>query len=81
MSLDMLLQILRALEGLAAEIAFMRFQGHMNANMRRNVVAFDGRGSATAPLTSQIQIVRALTTDMTLANMFLKDNQSHIHKL
>jgi hypothetical protein len=44
MRLDMFLEILWSLEGLAAEITLMWFQRHMNPDVRGDVVALD-RGS------------------------------------
>lgn len=67
----MFLEILRALERLAAEIAFVRLQGHMHADVGGDVVAFDGGGSARAPLAGQVEVVGALATDMALADMVL----------
>lgn len=73
MGLDVLLQVLRTLEGFAAKIAFVRFQRHMDSDVRRDVVAFDGGGPATAPLAGQVEIIRALATDMAFAHMFLQN--------
>jgi hypothetical protein len=67
----MLLKILGALESLTAEIAFVRFQRYVNADVRSDVVAFDCGGAAVTPLAGQIQIVGALATDMALANVIL----------
>jgi tripartite-type tricarboxylate transporter receptor subunit TctC len=70
-SLHVLLEILRAFESLTAEITLMRFQRDVNANVRSNVIAFDGGGAAVTPLAGQIQIVGTLATDMALANVIL----------
>ena len=75
MSLHVLLEILRTLESLTAEVALMRFQRHVNANVRSDVVAFDRGGAAVTPLAGQIQIVGALATDMALANVILEKSQ------
>ena len=72
MSLNMLLQILRSLEGLAAEIAMMRLQWDMNANVRGYVVTLDNSDMTIAPSTSQIKIVGALTPNVVLTNMVLE---------
>lgn len=69
--LDMLLQVLRTLEGLAAELAFVRLERHVNANVRGDVVALDGGGAARVPLASEVQVVGALAANMTLTQMFL----------
>ena len=71
MCLYMLLQILRPLEGLPTEIALMRFQRDMHANVRSDVVAFDCCGATVAPMTYQVEVVRALPTNVPLANVFL----------
>lgn len=47
----MFLEILRTLESLAAEVAAMRFQWDMNANMGSDVVAFDDLNAASPPCT------------------------------
>lgn len=72
MRLDMLLQILRSFESLSAEIALMRLQRDMDANMRRDVVALHRRCPAVAPLASEIQVVGALSAYMPLTNVILE---------
>lgn len=75
MGLDMLLQILRPLESLAAEVALVRFKRNMDSNMRGDMVALDS-GSATAtPLASQVKVVGTLAADMALTNVFLTSQQ------
>jgi len=71
MSLDMLLQVLRSFEGFAAKVAFVRLEWNMHANVRSDVITLDGGGTAVPPLAGEVQIVGALSTDMTLANMVL----------
>lgn len=71
MGLDVLLQILRTLEGLTTEVALMRLEWYVDTNMRRDVVALHGGGSACAPLAGKIEVVCALAADMTLANVVL----------
>lgn len=44
--LDMFLEVLRTLEGLAAELALVRLQGNVDANVARDVVALDRRRAA-----------------------------------
>jgi hypothetical protein len=70
-SLDVLLEILWALECFATEVALVRLQGHMNANVRGDVVTLDGGGATCAPLTGEVEVVGALATDMTLADVVL----------
>ena len=45
----MLLQILRAFESLATELAAMRFQGHMDADVRSYVIALDDLNATVCP--------------------------------
>jgi hypothetical protein len=70
-SLDVFLQILRALERLAAEVAFVRLQRHVNTDVRSDVVSLDRRGAAVAPLAGQVQVVGALATNVTLTDVIL----------
>ena len=72
MCLDMLLEVLRPLEGLAAEVAFVRLQWDVYANVRRDVVALDSGRAACAPLTCKVEIVSALPANMTLAHMVIE---------
>ena len=44
--LDVLLEILRTLERLAAELTLVRLQRNVDTNVRGNVVSLDGGGSA-----------------------------------
>ena len=69
--LDMLLQILRALEGLATEVALVRLEWDVDADVGGNVVALHGGRSACAPLAGQVEVVGALATDMAFANVVL----------
>ena len=68
---DVFLEILWTLEGFAAELAAMRFQGDMDADMGCDVVAFDDLNAASSPRTLQIEIVGALATDMAFTNVIL----------
>jgi hypothetical protein len=72
-SLDVLLEILRTLEGLTAEITLVRLQRDVDAYMRSDVIALHGRCTAVAPLACQVEVVGALTTNMALANMVLRN--------
>jgi hypothetical protein len=71
MGLDVLLQILRALERLSAKLALVRLERHVDPNVRSDVVALDGRGAAARPLTREVQVVGALAANMTLTDMIL----------
>ena len=71
MSLDVLLQILGALEGLLAKVALVRLQRNVHADMRRDVVSLDGSRAASAPRAGQVEIVGRLSPDMAFADMVL----------
>ena len=73
MSLDVLLQILGSLECLTTEVAFVRLQGHVNTNVRCNVITLYRGSSAVAPLAGQIQVVGALATNMAFTDVVLVD--------
>ena len=73
MGLDMFLQVLRPFEGLAAEIASMRLQGYVDANVRGYVVAFHDGHAAATPVASEVEVVSTLTSNVGFANMFLQD--------
>ncbi len=70
--LDMLLQVLRTLECLATEIASMRLERNVDADVRGDVVAFDDGNMAIGPTTGQVEVVGTLATNMPLANMVLQ---------
>ena len=72
MRLHMFLQVLRTLESFLTEVALVGLQRNMDADMRRDVVAFDGRGSACAPLAGQAQVISRFPTDMPFADMVLE---------
>jgi hypothetical protein len=67
----MLLEILRALECLSTEVALMRLEWDMDADVRGDVVAFDCRGAAGTPLAGEVEVVGALAADMALADVVL----------
>ena len=71
MSFHVLLQILRTFEGLAAELASMRLQRHMDSDVRSDMVAFDHLNMAIAPCTLQIKVVGAFAPDVFITHMFL----------
>lgn len=72
MSLDVLLQILRPLERLSAKVTLVRLQRHMDADVGGDVVALDRGRPAIPPTTSQVQVIRTLAADMTLADMLIE---------
>jgi len=71
MGLDVLLQVLGPLERLAAKVALMRLERHVDADVGRDVVALDRRGTALVPLARQVEIVSALAADVLLADVLL----------
>ena len=71
MGLDVLLEVLGALERLAAEVALVGLERDVDADVRRDVVALDRGGAARVPLARQVEVVGALAADMLLANVLL----------
>jgi hypothetical protein len=71
MSLDVFLEVLGSLEGLAAVFAAVRLQRHVDANVRRDVISLDSGGTALVPLAGETEVVGALATDMALAEMLI----------
>ena len=61
MSFDMFLEVLRALECFAAELAFVRFERNMYANVGGDVITLDGGGATLAPGAGEVQVVGAET--------------------
>ena len=76
MRLDVLLEILRALEGLAAEVALVGLERHMYPDVGSDVVSLDRRGAAGIPLAGQVQVVGALATNMLLADVLLEEKSA-----
>jgi hypothetical protein len=68
----MLLEILGSLERLAAHVTLVRLQGHMDPDVRSDVVSLDRGGPARVPLTSQVEVVGALATNVTLTDVLLR---------
>lgn len=71
MRLDVFLEVLRTLEGLAAEVAAVRLQRDVDADVRGDVVAFDDLDAAGAPRALEVEVVGAFTTDMALTDVIL----------
>ena len=71
MGLDVLLEILGPLKGLAAEIALVRLEGHMDADVGSDMVTLHGGGAALVPLARQVEVVGALAADMAFADVVL----------
>lgn len=72
MGLDMLLQVLRTLERLAAELTLVRLERNMDTDVRGDVISLDRGSSARVPLASQVEVVCALATNMALTNMLVE---------
>lgn len=70
--LDVLLEILRALERLAAELALVGLERNVDADVRSDVITLDSGCSARVPLAGEAQVVGALATNVALANVFVK---------
>lgn len=68
----MFLQILRALEGFSAEVAFVWFERNMDTDMAGDVVALDGGSTTATPLASQTEVVCAFAADMAFADVVLQ---------
>ena len=75
--LDMFLQILRTFECLATEVATMWLQRNVNANVGSDVISFDDVDAALTPHALQVEVVGALATDVSFANMILHLMISH----
>lgn len=71
--LDMLLQVLGALEGLSTEATLVRLERDVDTNVGGDVVALDRAGVASLPATDEVQVVGALPSDMSLAEMLLRE--------
>jgi hypothetical protein len=71
-SFDVLLEILGAFERLSAKVALVRLQGHVDTDVRSDVVPLDCSGAAVAPLAGQVQVVGAFTANMTFTDVILR---------
>jgi len=71
MCLDVLLEVLRALEGLSALSASVRLEGNMHAHVRGYVIALDDSGVAVAPAAGEVEVIRILAPDVKVANVIL----------
>ena len=78
MCLDMLLQVLRTLESLPTEIAFVGFEWYMHSDVGGYVVTLDSRSTTIAPLASQVQVIGALAPDMSLADVVLRKESARL---
>lgn len=72
MGLDVLLQVLRTLEGLSAEVAFVWLKRDVDSDVGSDMVALDSGGTAGVPTTGKVQVVGALPADMFLADVLLE---------
>ena len=78
MGLDVLLEILGALERLSAEVALVWLQGNMDTDVRGDVVALDRRGTARVPLASQVEVVGALPANVPLTDVVLLCGSAYV---
>jgi hypothetical protein len=67
----MLLQVLWTLECLSAEVAFVRLEWDVDADVGGDVVAFHGGRAAGTPLAGEVEVVCALAADMAFADVVL----------
>lgn len=71
-SLDVLLEILGPLEALSAEVALVGLEGHVDADVRGDVVALDGGGAAGGPEALEAEVVCALAADVLLTDVVVE---------
>lgn len=74
MGLHVLLEILGALKGLSTEVAFVRLQWDVDANVGSDVVTLDSGCPARAPSARKVEIICTLSSNVLLTNMFLSAN-------
>jgi hypothetical protein len=79
--LDVLLEILGALERLSAEVALVWLQGDVDTNVRSDVVALDRCGTARVPLASQVEVVGALPANVPLTDVVLLCGLAYVKKM
>jgi len=72
MGLDVLLQVLGTFEGFSTEFTFVRLERDVDSDVGGDVVAFDSGGAASSPLTGQVEVVCALATDVTFADVVVE---------
>ena len=70
--LDVLLQILWTLEALAAEGTLVWLERNVDTNMRSDVIALDGGGTAVRPSAGEVQVVGRLAANMALADVLIE---------
>ena len=71
MGLDMLLEILRPLEGLTTKLASVRLEWYVNTDVRGDMIALYDSDTTVTPCASQVKVVGALATNVNLADMVL----------
>jgi hypothetical protein len=69
--LDVLLQVLWTLECFSTEVAFVRLERDVDADVGCDVVAFHGGRAAGTPLAGEVEVVCALAADMAFADVVL----------
>ena len=71
--LDVLLQVLGALEALAAELTLVRLQRDVDPDVGGDVVTLDGGGAARIPLAGEAEVVCALAANMAVTDVLLEE--------
>ena len=71
MGFHMLFEVLRAFERFPTKLAAVRLQRNMDADVGRDMVALHDSYVTVAPSTLQIEIIGALSTDVTVADVIL----------
>lgn len=66
-----LLEILRALEGLSADVAVVRLEGGVDTDVRGDVVALGTADVAALPLAGEAEVVGRLATDVVVTEMLV----------
>ena len=74
----MLLQVLGTLEGLAAEATLVRFERDVDPDVGGDVVALDRAGVASLPAAHEVQVVGALSSDVSLTEVLLQNFVSFV---
>lgn len=72
MDLGVLLQVLRSLEALGAQVAVVRLQRHMYTQMGGDVISLDGDGAAVVPVAGQRQVVGGLAANVLVTQVVVQ---------
>lgn len=74
MGFHVFLEVLRAFECFPAKLAAVRLQRNVNPDVGCDMVALHDSDVTVAPSTLQVEIVGALSTDVTVADVVLDEN-------